>query len=99
MVGLNRGRIIRSYVTGSITGPHAAGGLVGRLFNGSIIESYSTASVVGLMPQSWNGKYIGGLVGYNDDGAVIASYGRGPCVRSGLGHGRPHRIRHRGRAP
>ncbi|WP_419853828.1 GLUG motif-containing protein [Candidatus Poriferisodalis sp.] len=87
MVGLNRGRIIRSYVTGSITGPHAAGGLVGRLFNGSIIESYSTASVVGLMPQSWNGKYIGGLVGYNDDGAVIASYAAGRVSGQALATG------------
>ena len=88
LVGLNKGRIIRSYVTGSVNGLHAVGGLVGLSYEfGTIVESYSTASVVGLMPQSWNGRYIGGLVGYNDDGAVIASYAAGRVSGQALATG------------
>ncbi|WP_419855452.1 cadherin-like beta sandwich domain-containing protein [Candidatus Poriferisodalis sp.] len=88
LVGLNKGRIIRSYVTGSVTGLHAVGGLVGLSYvSGTIVESYSTASVVGRMPQSLMGRYIGGLVGFNDDGAVIASYAAGRVSGQALATG------------
>ena len=61
---------IASYSTGSVTGTHEVGGLVGSNFGGEVIASYSTASVSG-------GAGVGGLVGSNFFGRILASYSTG----------------------
>ncbi len=72
LVGLNKGRIAASYVTGSVTANTNVGGLVGAAQRGSyIVASYATAPVV----CNAGGTYStgGGLVGANGAGATIAS--------------------------
>ena len=71
------GRVIASHATGAVSasGDYAnAGGLVGETFGdpydqSSIEKSYATGSVT-------NGKYTGGLVGYNS-GSIRSSYAKG----------------------
>ena len=72
LVGLNKGRIAASYVTGSVTANTNVGGLVGTAQRGSyIVASYATAPVVCRS----GGQYStgSGLVGGNGAGATIAS--------------------------
>ena len=72
LVGLNKGRIAASYVTGSVTANTNVGGLVGAAQRGSyIVASYATAPVVCRS----GGQYStgSGLVGGNGAGATIAS--------------------------
>ena len=72
LVGLNKGRIAASYVTGSVTANTNVGGLVGATQRGSyIVASYATVPVV----CNAGGQYStgGGLVGANGSGATIAS--------------------------
>ncbi len=72
LVGLNKGRIAASYVTGSVTANTNVGGLVGAAQRGSyIVASYATASVVCNQSGPWSTG--GGLVGANGPGATIAS--------------------------
>ncbi len=72
LVGLNKGRIAASYVTGSVTANTNVGGLVGAAQRGSyIVASYATASVVCNQSGPWGTG--GGLVGANGSGATIAS--------------------------
>ncbi|WP_171632003.1 GLUG motif-containing protein [Paenibacillus plantarum] len=70
LAGHNRfGSISNSYVTGTVNGNHAIGGLVG--FNdGTITNSYASASVIGNVE-------IGGLVGVNMNGTITTSYATG----------------------
>ncbi len=72
LVGLNKGRIAASYVTGSVTASTNVGGLAGATQRGSyIVASYATASVVCNQSGPWSTG--GGLVGANGPGATIAS--------------------------
>ena len=72
LVGLNKGRIAASYVTGSVTANTNVGGLVGATQRGSyIVASYATAPVVCNQSGPW--ATGGGLVGANGAGATIAS--------------------------
>ena len=72
LVGLNKGRIAASYITGSVTANTNVGGLVGAAQRGSyIVASYATASVVCNQSGPWGTG--GGLVGANGSGATIAS--------------------------
>ena len=72
LVGLNKGRIAASYVTGSVTANTNVGGLVGAAQRGSyIVASYAMASVVCNQSGPWGTG--GGLVGANGSGATIAS--------------------------
>ena len=77
LVGDNRGDIVSSYATGSVTGGRGIGGLVGDNFKGSlgynlgnIVSSYATGSVAG-------SSVVGGLVGNNLSGTVSGSYATG----------------------
>ncbi|MGA2191738.1 MAG: GLUG motif-containing protein [Steroidobacteraceae bacterium] len=73
LVGYNSGPISNSYATGSVSGNSSVGGLVGGN-SGTVGDSYATGSVSGAS----NSFYVGGLVGYNYNGAtVIASYATG----------------------
>jgi hypothetical protein len=77
LVGLNvNGIIDNSYSSGSVTGAHWVGGLVGHN-DGTVSNSYSTSNVTG-------DSGVGGLVAYNDD-TVSNSYSTsnvtgGDCV-------------------
>ena len=69
LVGLNRGAVVGSYVTGTVTGTgEGVGGLVGEN-HGSVVASYAAVQVTG-------GDDVGGLVGANH-GAITASYATG----------------------
>ena len=83
LVGHNQGTITASYARGGSLDVSTVfamvGGLVGN--NEGVIEaSYSTASVNGR--SEGNFYYIGGLVGLNENGAIIASYAAGALSRS-----------------
>ncbi len=73
------GTVTSVFSTGSVTGVDRVGGLVGAVglgiipSNGSIITSYSTASVTG----TGTSFYIGGLVGNFPSGTIIACYATG----------------------
>ena len=68
LVGTNSGKVIRSYVTGSIESKsgNVTGGLVANNNSGDIIASYAITQVSGI-------SSVGGLVG-NNSGRVINSY-------------------------
>ena len=69
LAGHNRGAVVGSYVTGTVSGTGmAVGGLVGEN-NGSVVASYAAVEVTG-------GDDAGGLVGANH-GTVTASYATG----------------------
>jgi hypothetical protein len=63
LVGENYGTISNCYSNGSVTGTGFVGGLVGENYS-TISNCYSTGSVTG------TGSYVGGLVGWNGDGAI-----------------------------
>ena len=58
LAGQNNGSITSSYSTGSVSGDHDVGGLVGDNNNGNIIQCYSAGVVSGV-------SIVGGLVGNN----------------------------------
>ena len=75
------GSIASSYATGSVDGHSYAGGLVGYQGGGNIASSYASGSVTG------TGTYIGGLVGVQDEGAlIINSYACGNVTGSDNGN-------------
>lgn len=77
LVGRNRhdGQIIASYSSGVVEGPSGLGGICG-VSHGIILNSYSTADVIG------TGNNIGGLVG-EQRGAVINCYSTGEVMAEG----------------
>lgn len=81
LAGDNDGSIENSYVTGTVQGTQAVGGLVGNNDKGSIFDSYSGATVTG------SGNGVGGLVGYMNDGtsapAITHSYATGNVTGGG----------------
>jgi len=71
LVGENRGSVIQCFSTGMVSGEDYVGGLIGRNRYGSNISlSYSSG------PVTCAGRYIGGLVGYNE-GSVIQCFNIG----------------------
>ena len=70
LVGSNGLVIVACSVTGVVSGGGDVGGLVGDNFSGTVIASYSAASVA-------DGGNTGGLVGDNFGGRIIASYSIG----------------------
>jgi len=75
LVGENDDTVKESYSTSSVTGStysRRVGGLVGYNYGGedSVSDSYSTGSVAG-------NRYVGGLVGYNEQSKVSNSYSTG----------------------
>jgi len=71
LVGSNHGIVSNCYSSGSVTSiSWTAGGVVGDNQDGTVTDSYSTASVTG-------GQFVGGLVGLNNPGAVTSSYSTG----------------------
>jgi hypothetical protein len=85
LVGSAFGPIIRSFATGNVplkyTGLQGAGGLVGESTS-TINDSYAT----GTPPGEWQQVNSGGLVGYSDETASIAtSYATGKALGQGGG--------------
>ena len=72
LVGINTGTINDCYATESVTGGLAVGGLVGFNSEGTVSNSYSTASVTDTTSES----YVGGLVGVNT-GTINDCYATG----------------------
>ena len=66
------GDIIASYAAGNAAGKgDGTGGLVGRKIGGGITASYAVGRV---STTSGDTFYIGGLVGYDESGDIVASY-------------------------
>lgn len=66
------GTLSNSYSIGNVTGEYNVGGLVGWQWDESIIlNSSSSVKVTGVV------DYIGGLVGYSDNGVINNSYATG----------------------
>jgi hypothetical protein len=61
LVGVGGGNYLNSYATGNVNGSIQVGGLLGRT-GGFVNNSYATGNVTG------DDQYVGGLVGYLDDG-------------------------------
>ena len=75
------GSITASYATGDAAGGTHVGGLVGLQGGGSLITaSYATGDAAG-----GGGDYdeVGGLVGYQFDGSIVASYATGDAAGGG----------------
>jgi PKD repeat protein len=66
------GSVNNSYVSGTVSGDHITGGLVGDIRGaGTVNNSYATGNVTGI-------DSVGGLVGYADiEGKIINSYANG----------------------
>ncbi|MFH1251347.1 MAG: GLUG motif-containing protein [bacterium] len=78
LLGMNytSSTVSNCYATGSVSGLSAVsylGGLVGRNYNATLSNSYSTCSVDG-------GSYIGGLVGHNYSSTISNSYATGSVI-------------------
>jgi hypothetical protein len=70
LVGYNQGTVTKCYSTGSVSGVHNVGGLVGfSELDSSVAQCYSSSAVIG------EGN-VGGLVGWNC-GSVSQSYSTG----------------------
>ena len=76
---LKGGRIINSYVAGTVTGSRSIGGLVGHLMNGRITNSY----MVGTMVVAGVFDHKGGLVGYSSNSQISNSYMEGTITGAG----------------
>lgn len=78
LVGLNTGTIAYSRAAIDLPNRHPPasnnllGGLVGRNYKGTILQSYATGNASGGSKSS-----VGGLVGLNDHGAIVQSYATG----------------------
>ena len=73
LIGANQGAVVACYTTGNLQASNNGGGLAGANL-GTISASYSTAYVSG------NGviqSTVGGLVGYQQSGAISESYSTG----------------------
>nr|WP_306812813.1 S-layer homology domain-containing protein [Paenibacillus soyae] len=81
---LDGGTVSQAYSTGTVTVTgQGAGGVVGKS-QGELIETYSTANVIG----SGGADHIGGLIGEADGGTVTDSYAAGQVTSdasSGVG--------------
>ena len=78
LIGANQGAVVACYTTGKLQASNNGGGLVGANL-GTISASYSTAYVNG------NGviqSTVGGLVGYQQSGAISESYSTGRVART-----------------
>ena len=91
LLGLNGGRVEKSYATGAVTGDSCVGGLVG--VNGLWVPSGGTyRSLKGFVTASWSSadvtaeQWVGGLVGYNN-GTVTASCATGDVAATTDGSG------------
>ena len=82
LAGGSSGVISGSYATGGVTGDSDVGGLAGAN-GGRIIASYATGEVTGVgFKSGYSGRVsgggeVGGLVGSNSYGRIIASYATG----------------------
>lgn len=82
IVGLNYGTISRCYNDASVSSNASydyVGGVVGRNYNGNVINCYNTGNISGSAPYSC----VGGVVGYNEELCTITNcYNTGDTVGS-----------------
>ncbi len=86
LIGINTGTVSGSYATGDVSGNfNFVAGLVG-LNDGAVSESYATGNVSdGGSVSEGAGTDVGGLVGYNGNGATVSgSYATGNVTGSNL---------------
>jgi filamentous hemagglutinin family protein len=83
LVGENRGSLSLTYATGEVIGKLTVGGLVGKNI-GSIDQSFATGNVSShIAADEWSAipqladNYVGGLVGWNDNGRITNAYATG----------------------
>ena len=76
LVGVSRGQIEECYATGSVRAESVAGGLVGKLMAGSVVESRSGVNVGSYAATTWNPSF-GGIVGEVVKGRIENSYATG----------------------
>ncbi|HEY5209293.1 MAG TPA: GLUG motif-containing protein, partial [Stellaceae bacterium] len=80
LVGELEGTVTESFATGTVTNVFQdAGGLVGKLSNGTITKSYATGTTIGLS--------AGGLVAATQGGSISQSYATGAVNGSQLAGG------------
>ncbi|MDZ7822379.1 MAG: GLUG motif-containing protein [Candidatus Marinimicrobia bacterium] len=72
----NNGAVSNCYSSGSVTGTHMIGGLIGGNIS-TISNCYASGSVSG------TGDYIGGLIGYNHSSSVSNCYSSGSVSGTG----------------
>ncbi len=72
-------QITNSYATGAVSGSGAIGGLVGANYD-AITDAYATGAVSG----NADGRYVGGLIGFNAGGTITDAYATG--MVSGTGY-------------
>lgn len=66
--GSDSNSIINCYATGNVSGSRGVGGLVGFRYNGIITNCYASGNISGN-----EGRFTGGLIGYNANSAIITS--------------------------
>lgn len=66
-------QVSNSYAVGEVTGRNYTGGLVGRVFDGEVTDSYASVVVTGTGTQ----HNTGGLIGQVDDGQISSTYANG----------------------
>ena len=83
LVGWNDGTVSNCYATGSVTGTgdYDVGGLVGCNELATVSNCYATGNVTG------TGSYVGGLVGYNLNADIFASFWDTQTAGQGSGVG------------
>jgi len=74
LVGANRGSVLNSYATGTVSGYGNVGGLVGENL-GTLSNDYATSTVTAE-------RAVGGLVGWNAAGTIEDSYATGNVAGS-----------------
>ena len=86
LVGQNDGgTIVGSRASGTVTGSHQVGGLVGKNM-GSVTSSHATGNVTGI-DSIWGYAYVGGLVGWHLGGTISGSHTENKVVGAALGIG------------
>ncbi|KAL9950521.1 hypothetical protein ACROYT_G043030 [Oculina patagonica] len=81
LVGLSDtvSRITDSYAAAKVSGQSAVGGLVGKLYQGTIQNCYATGTVSGIGKTTGTANQIGGLVG-GHYGTILSSYATGDVL-------------------
>lgn len=69
LVGMDEGRVLRSFATGNVSGVDYVGGLIGIGAAGGLENSYATGRVTGR-------QHVGALIGFNE-GSILNSYATG----------------------
>jgi len=85
LLGISVGSVIDSSAAVTLTSEKAdAGGLVGQLYQGGSISNSSATGSTTVQHAGQGVGSAGGLVGFNDGGAITGSFASGPVGGSGI---------------